>query len=129
VLSVDFGGVFERCGCSCRESEVDIGGRPRTCCRRRRQHPRAPLVVDVTRTNSEQAQLPLTPGKRVALAIRRFHVLPTPISSFRILTADAATAAALRQSPLLRQLVQSMQAPVLDAQDKASAMRLKPASR
>ena len=76
------------------------------------------MVVDVTRTNGEQAQLPLTPGKRVALGIRRFHVLPTPISSFRILSSDAATATALRQAPLLRQLVQSMQAPVLEAQDQ-----------
>jgi sulfate/thiosulfate transport system ATP-binding protein len=113
VLSVDFGGVFERLRVQLpRESEVisavAAGG-----------DSTAPLVVvDVTRTNGEQAQLPLTPGKRVALAIRRFHVLPTPISSFRILTSDAATAAALRQAPLLRQLVQSMQAPVLEAQDK-----------
>jgi hypothetical protein len=76
------------------------------------------VVVDVTRTNSEQGQLPLAPGKRVALAIRRFHVLPTPISSFRILTGDALGATALRQSPLLRQLVHSMQAPVLEAQEK-----------
>jgi sulfate transport system ATP-binding protein len=120
VLSVDFGGVFERLRVQLpRESEVisavarehlpDALGAAGT----------APLVVvEVTRTNGEQAQLPLTPGKRVALAIRRFHVLPTPISSFRILSGDPATAAALRQAPLLRQLVQSMQAPVLDAQDK-----------
>jgi sulfate/thiosulfate transport system ATP-binding protein len=126
VLSVDFGGVFERLRVQLpRESEVISAVA--------REHPgdgigelhaagganAAPLlVVDVTRTNGEQAQLPLTPGKRVALGIRRFHVLPTPISSFRILSTDAATAAALRQAPLLRQLVQSMQAPVLEAQDK-----------
>jgi len=52
------------------------------------------------------------------LGILRFHVLPTPISSFRILSADTATATLLRQAPLLCQLVQSMQAPVLEAQDK-----------
>jgi len=120
VLSAEFGGVFERLRVQLpRESEVvsavarepvaDAAGSVRA----------APLVVvDVTRTNSEQGQLPLLPGKRVALAIRRFHVLPTPISSFRILTADAVTAEALRRSPLLRQLVQSMQAPVLESQDK-----------
>jgi sulfate/thiosulfate transport system ATP-binding protein len=110
VLSVDFGGIFERVRVQLpRESEVisAVGGASAA----------SQVVVDVTRTNGEQAQLPLTPGKRVALAIRRFHVLPTPISSFRILSADPATAAALRQAPLLRQLVQSMQAPVLDAQD------------
>jgi sulfate transport system ATP-binding protein len=117
---VDFGGVFERLRVQLpRESEVisavarehlpDAAGGA--------QH--APqVVVEVTRTNGEQAALPLTPGKRVALAIRRFHVLPTPISSFRILSGESATAAALRQAPLLRQLVQSMQAPVLEAQDK-----------
>jgi hypothetical protein len=110
VLSADFGGVFERLRVQLpRESEVisavarepvaDAAGSVRA----------APLVVvDVTRTNSEQAQLPLSPGKRVALAIRRF----------RILSADALTAEALRHSPLLRQLVQSMQAPVLESQDK-----------
>jgi len=111
VLSVDFGGIFERVRVLLpRESEVisAVGGASAA----------AQVVVEVTRTNGEQAQLPLTPGKRVALAIRRFHVLPTPISSFRILSGDPATAAALRQAPLLRQLVQSMQAPVLDAQDK-----------
>jgi sulfate/thiosulfate transport system ATP-binding protein len=73
--------------------------------------------VDVTRTNAELGQLPLSAGKRVTLGIRRFHVLPTPISSFRILSPDAATEVSLRESPLLRQLVQSMQAPVLGAAD------------
>ena len=90
VLSVDFGGVFERLRVQLpRESEVisavarehlpdAVGG----------AHAAPQVVVEVTRTNGEQAQLPLTPGKRVALAIRRFHVLPTPISSFRILSSD-----------------------------------------
>ena len=76
-----------------------------------------PVIVDVTRTNAEQAHLPLTAGKRVMLGIRRFHVLPTPISSFGILSDDAVVAARLREAPLLRQLVQSMQAPVLSAAD------------
>ncbi len=76
-----------------------------------------PVIVDVTRTNAEQVHLPLTAGKRVMLGIRRFHVLPTPISSFGILSEDAAVAAGLREAPLLRQLVQSMQAPVLSAAD------------
>jgi hypothetical protein len=120
VLSVDFGGVFERLRVQlARESEV-ISAVAREHLPDAAASTRAPaqVVVEVTRTNGEQAQLPLTPGKRVALAIRRFHVLPTPISSFRILSSDAATAAGLRQAPLLRQLVQSMQAPVLDAQDQ-----------
>jgi ABC-type Fe3+/spermidine/putrescine transport system ATPase subunit len=119
VLSVDFGGVFERLRVQLpRESGV-ISAVARDAVADVAEHLPAPpdLVVDVTRTNTEQGSLPLAPGKRVALAIRRFHVLPTPISSFRILSGDVASAVALRQSPLLRQLVQSMQAPVLDAHD------------
>jgi sulfate transport system ATP-binding protein len=120
VLSVDFGGVFERLRVQLpRESGVvSAVGHEHAADAAGGSHTATQVVIDVTRTIGEQAQLPLTPGKRVALAIRRFHVLPTPISSFRILTSDASTAAALRQAPLLRQLVQSMQAPVLDAQDK-----------
>jgi hypothetical protein len=120
VLSVDFGGVFERLRVQLpRESGViSAVGREHAADAAAGGHTAPQVVVEVTRTNGEQAQLPLTPGKRVALAIRRFHVLPTPISSFRILTSDASIAAALRQAPLLRQLVQSMQAPVLESQDK-----------
>ncbi|HLK71848.1 MAG TPA: ABC transporter ATP-binding protein, partial [Steroidobacteraceae bacterium] len=73
--------------------------------------------VAITRTSTEQTSLALTRGKRVALGIRRLHMLPTPIASFRVLSNVPAIAAALREAPLLRQLVQSMQAPVLDAQE------------
>jgi sulfate transport system ATP-binding protein len=75
--------------------------------------------VEITRTSTEQVALPLTPGKRVALGIRRLHMLPTPIASFRLLSSAPATALALRSAPLLRQLVQSMQAPVLEAQESS----------
>ncbi len=117
VLSVDFGGVFERLRVQLpRESEViSAVGREHLTDVAGASHAAPPVVVEATRTNGEQGQLPLTPGKRVMLGIRRFHVLPTPISSFRILSPDTATATLLRQAPLLRQLVQSMQAPVLDA--------------
>jgi len=110
VVSLDFGGILERLRVQLtRESGVVSAIA--------REHPtELPVIVDVTRTNSEQAHLPLTPGKRVALGVRRFHVLPTPISSFRILSNDD-DAATLREAPLLQQLVQSMQAPVLDARD------------
>ena len=74
-------------------------------------------AIEITRTSTEQASLELMPGQRVALAIRRLHMLPTPIASFRLLSNDPAIALALRGAPLLRQLVQSMQAPVLEAQD------------
>jgi sulfate transport system ATP-binding protein len=119
VVSVDFGGVFERLRVQLvRESGVvsAVGREPAPGAT---EDPAAvpALLVDVTRTTAEQTQLPLAPGKRVMLGVRRFHVLPTPISSFRILTADLASASALRRAPLLRQLVHSTQAPVLDAQD------------
>jgi ABC-type Fe3+/spermidine/putrescine transport system ATPase subunit len=120
VLSVDFGGVFERLRIQLpRDSEVISAVAPEHVAGAGADtHAAGQVVVEASRTNSDQSQLPLLPGKRVALAIRRFHVLPTPISSFRILSADASVTAALRQSPLLHQLVQSMQAPVLGAHDK-----------
>jgi hypothetical protein len=74
-------------------------------------------TIEITRSSTAPAALELVPGKRVALGIRRLHMLPTPIASFRLLSSDPATALALRGAPLLRQLVQSMQAPVLEAQD------------
>jgi sulfate transport system ATP-binding protein len=112
VLSMDFGGILERVRVQLSRDSGVISAVVR-------EHPpvEAPVIVDVTRTNAEQAQLPLSPGKRVMLGIRRFHVLPTPISSFRILSTDPATDASLREAPLLRQLVQSMSAPVLGAGD------------
>jgi sulfate transport system ATP-binding protein len=129
VLSVDFAGNLERVRVQLsRESEVisAIGreteraaghDEPGSTLPYATAAATPPLIVDVTRTNAEQGQLPLSAGKRVALGIRRFHVLPTPISSFRILSSDPATAASLRDAPLLRQLVHSMQAPVLSAAD------------
>jgi sulfate transport system ATP-binding protein len=118
VLSVDFGGVFERLRVQLsREGGVVSAVARENSPSADAARPAPDVIVDITRTNSEQSLLPLTPGKRVTLGIRRFHVLPTPISSFRILTADATSIAALRRAPLLRQLVQSMQAPVLEAHD------------
>jgi sulfate/thiosulfate transport system ATP-binding protein len=114
VLSVDFGGVLERL-----RVELAPHSAVRSAVAQGHAASEQPLIIDVARTNSEQSQLPLAPGKRVTLGIRRFHVLPTPISSLRILSADAHTAASLRQAPLLVQLVQSMQAPVLGALDSA----------
>ncbi|MGH8207190.1 MAG: ABC transporter ATP-binding protein, partial [Steroidobacteraceae bacterium] len=121
VVSVDFGGVFERLRVQLepqwevlsaigRESSPALSGAAPSA---------VTDVIEITRTSSEQGALALAPGKRVALGIRRFHLLPTPIASFRVLSAGPAAAAALRRSALLRQLVQSMQAPVLEAQDGA----------
>jgi sulfate transport system ATP-binding protein len=121
VLSVDFGGVFERMRVQLeRQWEVVSAiGHEATVPAAAGAAPTATDVVEITRTSSEQAALALAPGKRVAIGIRRFHMLPTPIASFRLLSPSPASTAALRRSPLLRQLVQSMQAPVLEAQDGA----------
>jgi len=85
----------------------------------------APVRVDVLRSAAAQAAVPLVVGSRVQLGVRRLHALPTPISSFRVMTADAAEGDALESHPLLAQLVRSMQARVLRAEDKdARAERL-----
>ncbi len=119
VLSVDFGGILERLRVQLAHDSglVSAVARDHAPAAAGGPHAPPPLIVEVTRTSSEQSLLPLAPGGRVALGVRRFHLLPTPISSFRILSRDAVTAAALRQTPLLSQLVQSMQAPVLGAQE------------
>ena len=110
VLSVDFGGVLERVRIQlARDCAVKSAVSPENPTEQQ------PVVVEAIRTNAEQTQLPLPVGKRVCLGVRRFHVLPTPIASFRILSPDPLVAARLRTQPLLRQLVQSMAAPVLSA--------------
>jgi sulfate transport system ATP-binding protein len=119
VVAVDFGGVLERVRVQLsRESAVVSAVERESLPGASRPAAEAePMFVDVTRTNSDQGQLPLTVGKRVALGIRRFHLLPTPISSFRILDTDPQSAIRLRASPLMHALLQSMQARVLGPGD------------
>src|SRR5580658_123166 len=80
----------------------------------------ATVTVDVLRSATEQVAEPLRVGSRVSLGVRRVHALPTPISSFRLMTTDSAEADALESNPLLAQLVRSMQARVIRHQDKDS---------
>ena len=75
--------------------------------------PGAAVSVDVLRSAAEQVATPLSLGASISLGVRRLHALPTPISSFQILAADESAASALELSPLLSQLVRSMQARVL----------------
>ncbi|MGC4027804.1 MAG: ABC transporter ATP-binding protein [Steroidobacteraceae bacterium] len=75
----------------------------------------APLLLEATRNSSEQAAFALAVGQRVAVGVRRVHLLPTPISSFRILASSPQTAAWLREAPLLKRLADSMHARVIDA--------------
>jgi sulfate transport system ATP-binding protein len=71
------------------------------------------VTVDTLRSAAEQMTVPLQPGTRVALGVRRVHALPTPISSFNLMTCSDSEAAQLERSPLLAQLVSSMQARVI----------------
>jgi sulfate transport system ATP-binding protein len=73
----------------------------------------APLLIEVVRSMTEQPSLKLSIGHAVALGIRRFHLLPTPISSYRIAGADHAATEAILAQPLLRQLLDSMRARVI----------------
>ena len=66
-------------------------------------------LIEVSRTLPEQRDFPVTPGRRVAVAARRVHVLPTPISSFTAVAEDKARAVLLRQAPLLSTLGTRMQ--------------------
>ena len=66
-------------------------------------------LLEASRTLPEQRAFPAVAGQRVAIGARRTHVLPTPISSFTVLAADAERAAALQDSPLLRTLASRMQ--------------------
>ncbi len=65
-------------------------------------------LLEVSRTIPAQRKLPVSPGKRVAVGARRIHVLPTPISSFTIIAADATVAERLRSSALLETLASRM---------------------
>jgi ABC-type Fe3+/spermidine/putrescine transport system ATPase subunit len=82
------------------------------------------LSVDALRSAAEQEATPLRPGDAVTLGLRRLHALPTPISSFHLMGADAATAASLEAAPLLAQLVRSMQARVIRHYEAAGDERL-----
>jgi len=71
------------------------------------------ITVDALRSAADQMAIPLQPGAKVALGVRRVHALPTPISSFNLMARSDSEAAQLEQSPLLAQLVSSMQARVI----------------
>ncbi len=66
-------------------------------------------LFEVSRTLPEQRGFPVTVGQRVAVGARRIHVLPTPISSFTAVAADATAARQLQDSPLLATLGTRMQ--------------------
>jgi sulfate transport system ATP-binding protein len=66
-------------------------------------------LLEVSRTLPEQRDFPVAVGQRIAVGARSIHVLPTPISSFTAVAADAAAARELHGSPLLSTLGTRMQ--------------------
>jgi ABC-type Fe3+/spermidine/putrescine transport system ATPase subunit len=66
--------------------------------------------LEATRAQFEQRALELASGDRVALGIRRVHLLPTPLSSFTTCATSEAAAAALARNPLLADLSNRMKA-------------------
>jgi sulfate transport system ATP-binding protein len=87
-------------------------------------HPDAAVTIQVLRSAMEQAQLPVQQGMAVELGARRVHALPTPISSFHVVTSDPAAARALQEAPLLLQLTRSMQARVMQHAEVGADERL-----
>ena len=65
-------------------------------------------TLDVTRSQHDQRQLPLTPGQSVSVGIRRIHVLPTPLSSYVVYAKAAAKIDALQSHPFLVELATRM---------------------
>ena len=80
--------------------------------------PQAPLLtlgdgepgatLQVTRTQHEQRLFEVHPGQRVAIGVRRVHVLPTPLSSFTACAPSAQLAEQLSRQPLLAELAARM---------------------
>jgi sulfate transport system ATP-binding protein len=65
-------------------------------------------LLEVTRSQHEQRAFGVTPGQKLAIGVRRIHVLPTPLSSFTAFAASAAQATELSMHPLLVELATRM---------------------
>jgi len=65
-------------------------------------------LLEVTRSQHEQRAFGVTPGQKLAIGVRRIHVLPTPLSSFTAFAPSAAQATELSVHPLLVELATRM---------------------
>jgi len=65
-------------------------------------------TLDVTRSQHDQRQLPLSLGQRVAVGVRRIHVLPTPLSSYVVYAKTDTRAESLKTRPFLVELAMRM---------------------
>lgn len=69
--------------------------------------------LQVTRTQHEQRSFVVQPGQRLAVGVRRVHVLPTPLSSFTACAPSETLADALARAPLLTELAAAMKTRIL----------------
>jgi sulfate transport system ATP-binding protein len=65
-------------------------------------------VLEASRTQHEQRSFAVVPGQRVAIGMRRVHILPTPLSSFTACATTLQAAEALSRHPLLVDLAARM---------------------
>jgi len=65
-------------------------------------------LLEVTRTQHDRRNYPVTVGQTVNLGVRRLHVLATPLSSFTACAPSEALAQAISEEPLLVQLATRM---------------------
>jgi sulfate transport system ATP-binding protein len=65
-------------------------------------------LLEVTRTQHDRRNYPVTAGQAVTLGVRRLHVLATPLSSFTACATSEAQAQAISEEPLLVQLATRM---------------------
>jgi sulfate/thiosulfate transport system ATP-binding protein len=68
----------------------------------------AEALLEVTRTQHDRRNFPVTVGQTVNLGVRRLHVLATPLSSFTACAPSEAQAQAISEEPLLVQLATRM---------------------
>lgn len=76
--------------------------------------------LEAIRTTRETATLPVSTGQKVAVAVRRVHMLPTPISRLQ-LTGDSDPDRRLADSPLVRELAARMGISVIGARRLATS--------
>lgn len=69
----------------------------------------ASFLIDAARDTGKVGQARASAGQRVWVGIRNLHVLPTPISSIRLLAASEPAATTLALAPLVRELSVRMQ--------------------
>jgi ABC-type Fe3+/spermidine/putrescine transport system ATPase subunit len=81
------------------------------------------FVIEASRSARDADAVPLRVGQITAIGAKRVHVLPTRISSLRLLATSDAGAERLKSSPLVRDLAQRMHiAPTLHRVSGAASM-------